>query len=299
VHETDEEHLQRHTGVVRRSCARCIFLTRRAELERVATSRTGIRWLCPRPTFLGGTWALGCCICAAAHKHPEIRDARRARSARCKRHQTFGRAGAKWARREIRRPLGVRNGGASALLCHSLGQAHVEALSSLDCADNHLRFAKVVHIDEGTSVGEQAFKGRVPKPAMWKTAWVESTSCLSFNKQESLTIKRGEVRAGACVRKQRKKQVQVMAEGGRERARKRMREASSFCISMDDGKARKILRVRCDQATPPYSFGGVVGLVEPGYASLDEILEDHGQLSVGKLRDFFHSFFYPVGLRRL
>ena len=72
--------------------------------------------------------------------------------------------------------------------------------------------------------------------------------------------------------------------------RKRLREASSVCLSMDEGKARKVLRVRCDTKEPPYSFGGVLGFLDTAYASLEEITDDHGNTAVNKLGDFFHDF---------
>jgi hypothetical protein len=294
VHETNEEHLRRHTGLIRRSCPRCFYVGRQAALERCATSIAGVMWLSPRPTFLGGSWALGCCICGAARKAPAIVQARKERRTGSPCHRAFGRSGCKFACYEVCRPLG-KYGAAGALMQHGASKAHAEALKLLDSAENHLRFAEVVQVDTLTSAGESVFQGHVPQPEAWKNAWAENTSRISFNKQQTLAKKKGETREGACLRKQRTKQLAVQAEVARATCRKRLRESTNICLSMDNGKARKVLRVRCDTAGPPYSFGGVVGYVDTGYATLEEITEDHGKLAVDKLRAFFEGFFTPLG----
>ena len=300
VEETDAEHLQRHTGLARRSCPRCLYLVRRSEMERQATSRGGIKWLSQRPSFLGGSWALGCCVCAAARKSEVIVQARRERAARGQ-HQACARAGCKWARYEVCRSLNTYVGQhgrfvntATLLQQHAHSKAHVEAIQLLDTSENHLRFAEVVQVDTLTAAGEAAFAGLVPQPTDWKNAWAENSSCVSFHKQQTIADKKGEAQAGSCVRKQRLKMLAVQAEQERTHVWKRLREATSVCLSMDEGKARKVLRVRCDTREPPYSFGGVIGFLDTAYANLEEITEDHGKTAVNKLGDFFRDFFTPL-----
>ena len=290
VEETDAEHLQRHTGLARRSCPRCLYLVRRSEMERQATSRGGITWLTQRPSFLGGSWALGCCVCAAARKDEGIVQARRERAARGQ-HQACARAGCKWARYEVCRSLNTYVGQhgrfvntATLLQQHAHSKAHVEAIQLLDTSENHLRFAEVVQVDTLTAAGEAAFAGLVPQPTDWKNAWAENSSCVSFHKQQTIAHKKGEAQAGSCVRKQRVKMLAVQAE----------QERTHVCLSMDEGKARKVLRVRCDTREPPYSFGGVIGFLDTAYANLEEITEDHGKTAVNKLGDFFRDFFTPL-----
>ena len=207
VEETDAEHLQRHTGLARRSCPRCLYLVRRSEMERQATSRGGITWLTQRPSFLGGSWALGCCVCAAARKSEVIVQARRERAARGQ-HQACARAGCKWARYVVCSSLCPYVGQhsrvvntATLLQQHAHTKAHLEATQLLDSSENHLRFAEVVQVDTLTAAGEAAFAGLVPQPTDWKNAWAENSSCVSFHKQQTIAQKKGEAPAGSCLMK--------------------------------------------------------------------------------------------------
>jgi hypothetical protein len=135
----------------------------------------------------------------------------------------------------------------------------------------------------------------VPQPEHWKTAWAESTSVVSYLKQETLAKEKGESREGICIRKQRAKQVTIMSEVAKRKARKRLREATSICLSMDDVKARKIMRFRCDTPHEPYHAGGILGVFDGSYVSLDEITEDHGKIAVAKMESFLREYFTPLG----
>ena len=70
--ETTAQHLQRHrrqvqAGAVGTTCARCCFAEHEASLRKLsvyghATSR--LNWLDERPGYMGGSWGLGCSLCA-------------------------------------------------------------------------------------------------------------------------------------------------------------------------------------------------------------------------------------------
>ena len=114
------------------------------------------------------------------------------------------------------------------LKCKNMeGVAHREACRMLDSAGNHLSFAAVAKVDDASSVDDTSFKGRVPQPKIWRNAWAETGSCVSFNKQATLAKKKGESKEGACIRKQRVKQLRVMSEVCKRKARRRLREADS------------------------------------------------------------------------
>ena len=66
VYETDAQHLKRHAGFMR-NCIRCLEITARAHIARIAP------WASARPSHLGGGWRLGCRICAAGRKSPAAR----------------------------------------------------------------------------------------------------------------------------------------------------------------------------------------------------------------------------------
>ena len=69
--ETEESHLRRHP-IYDPACARCAFRKYGAAWRSMATwkprydSVVSHSWLAERPAYMGGSWALGCLVCASA-----------------------------------------------------------------------------------------------------------------------------------------------------------------------------------------------------------------------------------------
>ena len=99
--ETKEQHMQRHPGSPR-MCPRCVFYKFGAIWQRTygrvpEVLRTGrnetVGWLAERPARWGGTWGLGCVMCAEAAAREATGDVEKG---------TARRRGSTWARFEVR-----------------------------------------------------------------------------------------------------------------------------------------------------------------------------------------------------
>ena len=142
------------------------------------------------------------------------------------------------------------------------------------------------------------FGGRVPQVQDWVEAWADFTSFCSVRKQCSMALKRGE----RCRRNQRRKMLAIQAETARSRTRKRVREATSLTIAVDECAARKVLRVCGDMPTAPFTFQGILGMVhlsfenatlaqEPSLQELaQEITEDHAIHSLKAVQESVRRF---------
>ena len=67
--DTDEQHKLRHP-TFEVSCSRCVFMKYGSRWRRLATCKgfganVCRSWLSPKPSYMGGQWALGCLPCAA------------------------------------------------------------------------------------------------------------------------------------------------------------------------------------------------------------------------------------------
>ena len=84
-------------------------------------------------------------------------------------------------------------------------------------------------------------RGRgVPQRQEWIDVWADCTSYISIRKQEVLKEKRGE-RVNGCVgglRKRKRAMIRVAAEVARADCRKRMCEATSISLAVDECDAR-------------------------------------------------------------
>ena len=142
------------------------------------------------------------------------------------------------------------------------------------------------------------FGGRVPQVQDWVEAWADFTSFCSVRKQCSMALKRGE----RCRRNQRRKMLAIQAETARSRTRKRVREATSLTIAVDECAARKVLRVCGDMPTAPFTFQGILGMVhlsfenatlaqEPSLQEVEqEIIEDHAIHSLKAVQECVRRF---------
>ena len=67
VRETEIEHVARHKELTtNKVCFRCEYIKRRSTWGLVCRMRDQRTWLDERPSYLGGSWSLGCRICAWA-----------------------------------------------------------------------------------------------------------------------------------------------------------------------------------------------------------------------------------------
>ncbi len=281
VVESPQEHMRRHprseSSWLRR-CSRCAFLRLLPRLGRRTVPRElGKSFLVERPAALGGAWGYGCCVCAAAR-------------AKCK-----GLAGVrwntKWARYEMTRSLGSQSLASQAITHHEHTTLHRAALNVLANQSYHLSLAQDVKAEPLVAAlpDLRILKGFVPQLEDWRTAWAESSSSVSYNKQETMLSRRLGRRAGS-VRKQRRKMVRIMAEVARRALRIHLRAATSISIALDSRGRFKVLRFRCDMPGAPYVFNGVFGALRLKVTSLEEECEDHGDQAVQKLQAFLRRF---------
>ena len=164
--ESREAHLERHAGGVR-SCPRCRWYKFEQSWtcsygKDVTTSGVGPRgnviWLSERPARWGGSWGLGCNLCAAFV-------ARAATPLAAGQGQTparLCRLGTAWARYEVR-PATLQAEHSKQHGVYSIDRMAVAALLSLD---EPLKFAA-----QASLADEKLLAGAVPQPPDWLSSW--------------------------------------------------------------------------------------------------------------------------------
>ena len=185
-----------------------------------------------------GAWGLGCTVCAGALALSQ--SLKPGRNARWK---------TKWATYQVRSL--TRRNGKSYLGQHAHTQAHKRAMQVVRAAqqDAHVHLSKSAHVPSPHLADEaEAWKGMVPQLQAWIDAWAESSTCVSFRKQETISLKKGSLSNG--LRKQRRKMLNIMAEVIRKHMRAEIREATSITLALDGKGCRKVVRYRCDTPSP-------------------------------------------------
>jgi hypothetical protein len=158
-------------------------------------------WLTHRPSFMGGDWALGCTVCAAARHSKAHRTTVQAISMSNKRlglcKQSISRF-AKWSRFEVRNLVEMKHF-ANAIPMHECSDSHrlaVRGFQQCQMRSAIVASGTVTDIDTklikgkppsvSTSVSDSVvnpaldpFRGRVPQPSDWLHAWAESSSLIS------------------------------------------------------------------------------------------------------------------------
>ena len=135
-------------------------------------------------------------------------------------------------------------------------------------------------------------KGSVPQLQDWADTWEAVTENQSIRKQQRSQKKRGNVvRSRQCIRKQRR----ILADDSREKHRKRLREATSITLALDEGKYKKVVRFRCDTPAPvadgkPAVAKGILGIVDCSHESTAEFEEDHAVVAVKQLDELITRF---------
>ena len=119
-----------------------------------------------------------------------------------------------------------------------------------------------VNLDLGIGSVHDPFRGNVPQREEWLEVWADSTSTIGFRKQDAVNEKRC---LSQMERRKRCKMVAVMACVVRNGTRKRLREATSVSVAVDECDTRKVIRVRCDTPEPPHQWDGVLGIIRKRY----------------------------------
>jgi len=143
----------------------------------------------------------------------------------------------------------------------------------------------------------------------WLEAWAETTSSISWNKQETLNKKKHvawvdgkEVAHGRPfirgLRRRRVKQTKIMAETQKRKHRQWLGEATSITLSVDESKRRKLIRFKCDSKEPPFWRSGVLGIIGKHIRkAIGDVLdssEDHAIESVRLLEAFLNHACTPL-----
>ena len=200
-------------------------------------------WLDERPARWGGSWALGCSVCAE-FDHRQRTGASRPCDGMAPR-KTRGYAGTKFARYEVRHP--------------ALGATHVREHALTD----HHRLAVSAHLapDKPVSIllqrnmeDDRLLSGAVPQPADWLRAWrlcmnPASWSAAADNAQTEHFI--AQIRQRSVQPRAFQSMVSCMQEALRARKRAWLQEAAAIFLGFDDKNGRKLLRFKCDTRDAP------------------------------------------------
>ena len=140
----------------------------------------------------------------------------------------------------------------------------------------------------------------VPQRQEWIDVWADCTSYISIRKQEVLKEKRGE-RVNGCfggLRQRKRAMIRVAAEVVRESCRKRIREATSISLAVDECDTRKVIRVRCDTPEPPYQWDGAICICKKLYGITGdvsrELKDDHAVHNRRLFEQSLQSFYMPL-----
>ena len=116
----------------------------------------------------------------------------------------------------------------------------------------------------------------------------------------SLKEKLGE-RVKGCIngqQKQKRNMVRVAAEVVRESCRKRLREATSISLAVDECNTKKIIRVRCDTPEPPYQRDGAICICKKLYGITGdisyELKDDHTVHNRRLFEQSLHAYYMPL-----
>ena len=141
---------------------------------------------------------------------------------------------------------------------------------------------------------KQLLKGRVPQPDEWIEAWAYSTEKTAFRKQARLGQKMDAGLWRPNIRRIRRKQVRIMAEGRRMDIRRHLSEATSITLAMDDRKYQKLIRYRCDAPEAPFVRRGILCVLGLAKSAVGDFEEDHALVAVRKLDQALNAFWTPL-----
>ena len=319
VTESKEDHLRRHEGGLR-SCPRCRFYQRQDSWSQAygligETSRAGPRhavWLAERPVRWGGTWGLGCKVCADSVARATT-GRTGAGSPGCNARRRLGTA---WARFEVR---------ATALQAEHIRQhqnyeVHRVAVLAWLRPDEPVSLALQRSVDD-----DRLLAGSVPQPADWLRAWKATRTPLSWSAAAGL------LRTEHYIRQSRDKSVnarpieqmaRIMQEAIRQTKRDTLRRSPAISLSFDDRKGYKLVRYRAaaegglqppvatlgagssDDPAPATSQGhvaheGLFGCIQClRGSSLEDMADDYAERAGQEVLDLIARFCTPLGEER-
>ena len=271
VEETDAQHAARHP-TRQPGCVRCVYASGRLQLERHYGSHLGEQdsgqrcrtvWLAPRPSRMGGDFAVGCIFCADLRRKLQD-DASLARRRTLKLRAFAGRpryANTKWARFAMSKaeqlaPRGLRQ--------HADSQQHKLAVRAYFAPDVAVSSVEYAEIDGD----RELFRGGVPQVEDWLRAWRACRTPQSFKAAEANGITENFIkgsRVPGANRKAFKAMARVMALVLRERKLRVLKKAKSCTLLFDDRKDFRIISYRCCTSEPMESWGS--GVNKKSYVS--------------------------------
>ena len=318
VFESDLEHLQRHRKSGQAgSCLRCQFLCSPRALQRAASlpCKAGgfATWLEPRPAHEGGSWALGCRICAwyqhahggkgqplaasgggaqRKHKRKLVKDPmmRKRPQPRFSKFANFTfRLFDKRTLEQIRQ--------------HGRSSGHERAHNALLQKESGCELRVVPEAARFPGPGV-IFKGRVPKPKDWLDCFVETSLDIAWKKQAKVRTQKhsaGEAQSNneppetvESLRKMRRKQAKIMAEVVRQKHRQILRQAKFCTLALDEWKGRKLVHFRCDYHEAPWYHQGTMGFFKTVAKTSEEGAEDHAKRAVIHMDELLTRFCTPL-----
>ena len=341
VDEDDVAHQARHAGLGQalhsgEACARCLAIRWREEITRFSP------WAAPKPRHLGGAWALGCRICSVLRSTNDLQQRRKVHIAANREHsfckQAISRCGA-WASFQVRHggnlpklklrlaahantdmhrlaadvansPRFMLGIGAQPAMSFSEVEQSARVREAACFAGTSLQQPAALKMQALKNTGgmvdvaigsiQDSFRGNVPRRTDFLDVWADSTTVMSLRTQVTIQEKRG---AAHVVERRRKRQIlAIEAEIVRQDCRKRLREASSISLAVDECDTRKVIRVRCDTPEAPYQWDGIIGVIRRRYGLTEdvaaEVKEDHAVHSVALLDDTIRTFFTPLPCRQ-
>ena len=310
VTESREAHLERHANGDR-ACPRCrwyMFGHRwqatygSLDLQNIrAGPREKTVWLSERPVRWGGTWALGCSLCADALARRALRGSARASvscgTAEAESHTSAERRlSGSWARYNVR-PVALQ---AEHVKQHATYDVHKLAEVAFLRPDEPVTLQLQASYDD-----DRLLAGAVPQPSDWVRLWRSVRECDAWTSVEQHAKTEhwiSQIREKHVHRKAAQNMCLVMREVIRARKREMIRLCTSISLSFDDRKGHKLLVFNCD--VPLHLRGahqepfrrGLLGCLDVVHGqSLAEIDEDKAKTTCLKVMDMIKAFATPQG----
>ena len=310
IQETRDEHVKRCSN---KQCPRCRWYLKGHVWQGTygsltpPTAMSGARerviWLEERPVRWGGTWALGCSLCAAALWKRQSQTApvqhRGVPSDRSR--KSTPRTRCKWALYEAR-PVSVQ---AEHIKQHACSDTHKLAVQA------HLRPEEPVRLAlQRTRDDDSLLSGAVPQVVDWLRVWRwarEGDTWASAERKAHTEhwVDQIRDRDAGVKRKAIRSMAFVMREVIRAKKRQHVKAATCISISFDDRKAHKLVTFNCDTKVPLQHRGvldqqpwvsGVVGCLDKVHGeSLSSMDDDYAERTCVKVMEIIEQFCTPMG----